>query len=362
MININPFTPNFGQIPLHIAGRDIIISDIMRALDAPSGNPAQTSILVGSRGTGKTALLSYFAEQAQAKGWLSVNVNCVPGVQEDILERTIHASEEFLPAKARKHIKSLKLGNILTVDLDSEASTEGNWRTKMTAILDELNKLNKGLFITIDEISPDLDEMIQIASVYQLWLREGRKVSLLMAGLPSGIFSLINSKSVSFLRRASQYTLERIPDHEIEKAFIDTLDDSEKTVTQDALPVVVNAIAGFPYMLQLVGYRAWEAADDTIDIKASETGIAMAAKDFESRVLIATLQELSDVDRSFLTAMLPDSDISDISDIQCRMSKSSGYISQYRARLLESGVIESRGRGKVAFALPGLREYLIKTQ
>lgn len=35
----NPFTPTFGVIPAHMAGREHIISELIRALEAGPGDP-----------------------------------------------------------------------------------------------------------------------------------------------------------------------------------------------------------------------------------------------------------------------------------------------------------------------------------
>ena len=40
------------------------------------------------------------------------------------------------------------------------------------------------------------------------------------------------------------------------------------------------------------------------------------------------------------------------------MGVSGNYAAQYRRRLIERGVIGPRGRGKVAFELPGMRDFL----
>lgn len=41
----NPFTPTFGVIPAHMAGREHIISELIRALEAGPGDPGLTTIL-----------------------------------------------------------------------------------------------------------------------------------------------------------------------------------------------------------------------------------------------------------------------------------------------------------------------------
>ena len=82
--------------------------------------------------------------------------------------------------------------------------------------------------------------MIEIASVYQLLLREKRKIELLMAGLPSEVSTLLNDRSVSFLRRASQYELGRVEDYEIEDAFCKTIEDSGKKIDEEALQKTIE--------------------------------------------------------------------------------------------------------------------------
>lgn len=96
----------------------------------------------------------------------------------------------------------------------------------------------------------------------------------------------------------------------------------------------------------------------SITAEDMEAGIALARNDLEQRVLAPTYRELSNSDVAFLEAMLPDEGTSSIADVAKRMGVSSNYASQYRSRLIEQGVIGSRGRGKVAFDMPFFREYV----
>ena len=76
----NPFTPNFGQVPVVLAGRDQLIDEVSQAFDNAPGDPSLTSILIGARGTGKTALLSLLAGEDRSRGWLVVNAPCNEGM------------------------------------------------------------------------------------------------------------------------------------------------------------------------------------------------------------------------------------------------------------------------------------------
>ena len=66
---INPFTPGFGQVPAYLAGREYLLNEIKTALASPSFSPDLTTLFIGARGTGKTALLSYLSEYASGVGW-----------------------------------------------------------------------------------------------------------------------------------------------------------------------------------------------------------------------------------------------------------------------------------------------------
>lgn len=90
-----------------------------------------------------------------------------------------------------------------------------------------------------------------------------------------------------------------------------------------------------------------------------QRGVALAQGDLDQRVLEPTFYELSDGDLAFLRAMLEDQDVSLVADIAQRMGVASNYASQYRARLVEQGIIGTRGRGKIAFDMPNFKEFLL---
>ncbi|MBQ9015438.1 MAG: ATP-binding protein [Firmicutes bacterium] len=359
-MTVNPFTPTFGEIPLHLAGRDREINDILYVLDGAVSAPSRTAIFVGARGCGKTALLTYLGREAEARGWICVNVGCVKGMREDIFQQTAAAIEELFPQEEEIHITGFSLGQLVSVDWEKDKRYLPNWRTRMTRLLEVLEEHDVGLVITVDEVNPNLEELILLASDYQLFIRESRKVSLLMAGLPAKVSALLNDPNTTFLRRASQYTLDPVADEEVKIAFLRTIEDSGKLIESSALEDAVRSIAGFPYMMQLIGFRSWQLTGSREMIRAEDVqeGIKLAKSDFKERVLKNTVRDLSDVDLEFLEAMLADDGPSRLSDIRDRMGKSEKYAARYRMRLIEFGIIESAGRGKIRFAIPGLREYI----
>lgn len=358
----NPFTPTFGVVPPFMAGRTYVIEDILNALDSGPGDPNLATIFIGARGTGKTALLSYLAAEANAHGWLSVNVVAGRNMREDIYQQTKSAAKEFVETCENPRLKGLTIGQVFGLEWEGAPREELNWRSRMNGLFEGLEAYGIGLLITIDEVSASLDEMIEFASTYQLFVRENKRVGLLMAGLPHQVSTLLRNESVSFLRRCVQHRLSGVEDAEVSDALWRTIQSGGRTVSPEALDRMVGEIGGFPFMMQLVGYRVWGVSPNMreISLEDAKRGIVLAQDDLDRRVLDPTYFELSDGDLRFLEAMLEDEGVSAISDIAARMGTTSNYASKYRARLAEQGIIGTRGRGRVAFDMPHFRDYLLQ--
>lgn len=229
----------------------------------------------------------------------------------------------------------------------------------MDDILDALAECDTGLLVTIDEVNPSVDEMATLVAAFQHFLDEGKKVALIMAGLPYAVTSLLSGKSTSFLRRAARYELQALSDYEVEEALMRTMRDGGKNFEPDALEAAVNAVKGFPFMLQLVGYRVWRMAgdSDTVDVSIVNAAASVARKELDQRVYEAVWFELSEADKSFLLAMVEDPTITRQADLAGRLNKPSGHVSRYKKRLMQQGIIQERSRGLLEFCLPGFKEY-----
>ena len=357
---VNPFTPTFGIIPPYLAGRNKIMQEMVRAFENGIGDPNLSGLFVGPRGCGKTALLSSIGREAMQHGWIAVNVAAGDGMLDDIIQQTYRVASEYVSSKSPKKLSGLSIGNIIGFNWDDDGSDKANWRTKITALLEELNKNNIGLLINVDEVRADAQEMLTLASTYQLLLTDGMKVALIMAGLPAQVDDLVSNEQISFLRRAKRRYLGLIPDFEIETAFRKTIDDAGKKIESDAMKLAVEASGGYAYMMQLVGYSIWNESGDRkkITVQDAEYGIHVANEDFREGVLRSTVRELSKGDIAFLKAMLKDGQESRLADISRRLNKKGGYASTYKSRLLRAGIIEETEGGLLRIAIPGLRGYL----
>lgn len=358
MVN-NPFIPAFGELPGYLAGRQDALEQLRNAFESDMRSPQLCSLISGPRGSGKTTMLVQVAELAKEQGWLAVRVTTQPGMLEEIYDTTCNYAQHLAQIQQRMRVKQISFGSLFGIELEHEAFRELSWRTRIENVLKVLTEEDVGLLLLVDEVTPQSPEMIQLAATYQVLSCEGYKVALAMAGLPGNVSALFVDESVSFLRRAWHYHIGNVSHKETCTAFRKPIVDAGRVINDDALEQVARASMGFPYMIQLVGYYVWELSgeDSAITLEHAQRGIEKAMEHMKVGVYEGSYQELSDGDKRFLIAMLPDEEESSLADISQRMAVKSNYASRYKARLLEQGIIGEYGRNRFRFEIPGFREY-----
>jgi hypothetical protein len=124
---------------------------------------------------------------------------------------------------------------------------------------------------------------------------------------------------------------------------------------------VIEAIDGFPFMMQLVGYHAWEnCTSGVMQHDDFANGIALANRDMKNEVLAASWKSASAKDREFLAAMAVSEAPVTLTGLAERLGVSNSYAGQYKYRRLEQGLIEEPSVGELNFALPALREFVLE--
>lgn len=359
-ITRNPFTPTFGMVPAYLAGREGVLAEMARAFENGLGDPNLSTVVIGPRGSGKTALLACIGDEARRAGWVVVDTVAARDMLEDILQRATEESAAVVESESKRHLTGVNVGQLLGVEWVVDDPGPANWRTRMSALLSRLADRDVGLLITVDEIDPAVDELVQLVSLYQLFVRERRQVGLVMAGLPKNATDLMDDRRITFLRRARKRHLGRVADAEIERAYRQSFESTGKHLPDDLLAQLVEAADGFPYMMQLAGYNVWAESAGAAAVSAAhvERGLAAAREEFVESALRSTVRDMSRGDLAFARAMLPDAGPSSISEVAARMGKGANYASTYKARLLKQGVLAECEGKRFTFAIPLLREFL----
>ncbi|GHU65289.1 ATPase AAA [Clostridia bacterium] len=354
----NPFTPTYGSVPPLFAGRREIIRQIIFGIENGPGDPNRSTVITGARGTGKTALLHQIAVEALEYGFISVYANSNSVLLDEILRRLEKEASEFIERENKAKISEV---NISGFGIKIEYSDQKkSWEENLENIIEQLTAMNIGVLFEIDEVRGGDEQIRRFASLFQTFITARKNVCLIMAGLPHNIDNLFKDKVISFIRRSRKQELGLIDMSEVFYTLRETIETEGKTIDADALKIMTEETAGFPYLIQLIGYEVWQVSGDKKNIrrKDAEDGIRNAQRYIVSSVIELTLNDLSDKDREFLVAVSQLDTPADMSLIAQKLNVDSRYISQYRLRLIKEGVITSVKRGFVDFVLPQFRKYL----
>ncbi|AKK03430.1 ATP-binding protein [Corynebacterium epidermidicanis] len=366
-MNFNPFTPTFGTSPSHPVGREEIIADFRTSLHQGPGAPSRAMLLVGTRGVGKTVLLNELEDTAREEGWLVVSETALPGL-------TTRLNDEHLPALLASldpHPTTRRITGITAPaglgGIRSEVSPKHEPKRGIRGQLTTAAGLvNHGILITVDEIGrATVEELAELMAVIQHLFRERANVAIAAAGLPEEVAALLDHPGITFLRRANRRILGAVRREDAERGLADPVTTAGAHWEDSALRAAVEATHGYPFLIQLIGYHAWNAAGGVsdgdavaIDGAAAGNAIERAAVELGNLVIEPTLARCTALERAFLEAMALDDGDSRLADLITRLEKSPDTVSQYRRRLLDRYIIVATGHGLVRFAIPGMREYL----
>ncbi len=357
----NPFRPTAGAEPPQLVGRAGVLDEFAYGLRIRSGAPGLLTIFTGARGIGKTVMLGEAEAAARARGWVVVSETATRGFLGRIGESMRSVAEEIGDGPAGRRLTGISAaGFSITTQLPPEQ--QAGWRQIGEQLLHLLDEQGTGLAITLDEIhGADRDELAQLAASVQHFIRDGLPIALVFAGLPASVSDLLNEGVATFLRRADRIDLHAAAIDEVEISYRQTFAGLTHPIDPALIRIAAESTGGYPFLIQLVGYHIWQLAEATdAPLTAGDVDIALAAAHRRNtRVVIdASLSTVSPKDLDFLRAMSEDDAPATTADIGRRLGDRKNTIGNYRARLIDAGLVQPAGRGRLDFAIPGLREHL----
>jgi hypothetical protein len=337
---------------------------------------------------GKTAVLAELAAQSRERGQWVVELEASRGGNAILLLlrdlRALlwdHDRDRRVGAYARRALAVLSSFAIshanlqLTVRVDAAdgRADTGDLATDLGDVLvaacETAAVADAGLLICVDEIQtmPPAQMAPLFVALQRLARHEftpGRLPPILavLAGLPG---------SRAAMRRASSTYAERVREHELgllgegaaTEALVVPAEQRRVRYEPRGLATVVQGAGGYPFFVQLMGYEAWNAAADrgarsVINDEDAAIGVARgrleAVRLYESR-----LTEVPDTERRYLDAVASlDEGERRSAAVASVLGGTSEEWAWARQRLIERGLLRAAGRGRIAFALPGLAEYL----
>lgn len=383
---LNPYSPGAGLRPRELAGRgrEIEDFDVLRAR-AERGLASRSIVMTGLRGVGKTVLLNALADRARGDGWIVAKVEADVGTggrpfREQVARSLNRALREASGSwgvgdKVRRALSTFKSFSLRTdpsggmsigieVDPERGRADTGSLETDLTDLALDLSAaatdLGAGVALFIDEMQDLTDP--ESAAICQACHEVGQNSAqfyVVGAGLPS--LPGVLAEARSYAERLFHYwPIGALNDMEATDAL--TVPAAEVGVDWEveAIAMILEPAAGYPYFLQEFGKAAWDFAPGPMITRVdAEIAIREGTENLDHGFFRSRWERATPAERDYMRAMADDSDgPSQSGEIAGRLNKKVGAVGPARAKLIHKGLVFAPDHGVIAFTVPGMADFI----
>lgn len=380
----NPYAPGAGTQPPELVGRDELLETVRIAIARVRiGNPAQSVMMLGLRGVGKTVLLDRMRDHAETTGVQTLRIEAkekgslpailVPQLRQALLRLSRNENARDLAQRALRGLagfaKALKVkyGDIeVGFDFDPEPglADNGDLEHDLQALMEAAGKAaakgDTALAIFIDELQyvPE-DQLAALITAMHRCAQRRSPVLLVGAGLPQLRGRMGEAKS--YAERLFTYpTVGPLTPTDARSAIEKPANEQDVEVERRATELIIQKTEGYPYFIQEWGKHAWDVADRS---PITERDVHQAAT-----LTIAALDEsffrvrfdrLTPAEKVYLRAMAelgPGPHRS--GDIAALLSMEVSALGPRRNNLISKGMIWSPNHGDTAFTVPLFDQFM----
>lgn len=384
---LNPYQPGAGRRPPEIAGRDRQISTFQTALlRSEAGMGERSVVLSGLRGVGKTVLLNEFASMAERRSWITAKVEATAGVSVlGLLTQSLYRSLRVTAGRegAGRIMRVLQVFRSFQLKVDPTGTysfgvdvaplagraDSGNPGLDLTELLEELGDatraLGHGTLILVDEMQDVAPDELAIINAAVHAVGQGRDplpVLVVGAGLPS--LPEVLSSVTSYAERLYAYTtLGKLDRADAHAALVKPAAELGVDWTAAALAAVDAFAGGYPYFLQTAGKYTWDyAAVSPITAEDVAVALAEARREIDQGLYQARWQRATPQQQSLMAvlASLAGDDSAAMADVATAMGRRRSQLSVARDQLIRRGLVYAPQRGRLAFTVPGMADYVLR--
>ncbi len=336
----NPYSLVFGMEPSQYISRISKTEEVTKALEE---GDQRLFMVTGVRGSGKTVFMSEIRDYFDAKkDWVAIELSTERNMLEGIVHKLTSSSQLADMFKAAKINLSLLGFGIEISGVDPVTDIE----VALERLLETLKKNKKNLLVVFDE-AVDNAYVREMASVFQILIRDKLPINLLMTGLYENIDDLQNEKNLTFLHRAPKLHLGPLSIGTMAANYRKNL-----KVDYDDSVRLAQITKGYPYAFQVLGHAMCENGNN------EEEAIVTLKQYLEEYVYDKIWSELSEKDRMILWG-ISKAETKKISEVRELTDMKSNEFAPYKRRLVRKGVIADID-GYAKTTLPLFEEYIIE--
>ena len=370
----NPFKPTAGKMPPILIGRQSIIDDFKEGLENGAGAPGRLMLITGQRGYGKTVMLTELGRVAKDAGWEVISETASEGMCDRLVSALVRPGMKLRGVNVQP---SIGVPGILNARLGGASFSVDQIALTLREVVNQrLAKMprGKGIVFTIDEAqAASMADMVALATTIQHVIRDEdmrdvsdsdkHGVAFVFAALPSLMDELLHERVLTFLRRSVQHDLGLVAYPDVRSAYIEVVREGGLAIDSEVAELAAEASDGYPYMIQLVGYYMWRAAEVRGSKEIEEADVIQGKKDalvlLDDAVCAPLFDGLTAAQKLFVKAVAKEApQPAKVSEIANRAHRSASWVSKYRASLIKERVVESAGYGLVRLSASHLAEYV----
>lgn len=383
--HLNPYTPNAGARPQVLVGRgaeldtfDVLLSRLAE------GRTAQSLVVVGLRGVGKTVLLGECRQRTLDQRWHAIDVEVSKWDDGQFratlareARRVLHAigargrwSE--LTRRAAGMLKSFTLGvdpdGRLTVGLEGGPvagyADSGALDADLTDLLVGLGEAaldqRTGVVLLLDEIHfLDRMQMEALIAALHKTVQRALPITAAAAGLPQ-VHELVG-RAKTYAERLFKFPeIGSLDEADAARALREPAARQGVLFSDAALRRGLDFSEGYPYYLQEFGEAAWDvAAGGEITERDADRAVPAVEEKLDSGFFRVRLERTTELQRAYLRAMAelgPEPQrASQVAGLLARTSQQCGPT---RKQLIDKGLLYTTDHGYAAFTVPRFDHFL----
>lgn len=338
----NPYTILFGKEPIQNIHRIKEENEIINSF-TDEVRTQQAYMIAGVRGSGKTVFMSDVTRRiAKEPGWKIVELSSEGSVLEKFASAL--AAEDNLAKIFQSAAINL---SFFGFGLEVKGSAPiTSIEVALTKMLESIEKHGQRVLVTIDEVIRS-DGMREFASAFQLFVRKGLPIYLLMTGLYENIEELQNEKNLTFLYRMPRIHMLPLNINQVYQNYMTTLGTDRETAVQMA-----KMTRGYPYAFQVLGYLTWQN-----EKKLDHTIAPLLGQYLEEYSYDIIWQRLSEKDKEVAYGIAR-SRTGQTAEVREILGMQPNQFNPYRKRLIKKGLVNGEKRGFVKFTLPYFEQYV----
>jgi AAA ATPase domain len=360
-----------------LAGRQATLENVAIALDRiRNGRHAQSAILIGLRGVGKTVLLNRMRRAAEGEGMIAVPIEApegqslpamlVPALRTALLkldrgQAAMTFAKRGLGALAR-FVKVFKLsyGELeASIDLgEIGVADNGDLESDLSDLINlggaAAAERGTAMVLFIDELQyvPEHELAALITALHRA-RQNDQPITLVAAGLPQLAGQM--GKAKSYAERLFLFTsIGPLNQADATSAIVHPIEAEDCSIEPDAVTKILEVTKGYPYFLQEWGKQCWDAANQC-PITAYDVDLAYptAIAALDDSFFRVRFDRMTPSEKRYLRAMadLGEGPYSSTS-IAEHMNRKPSSFGPVRASLVAKGMIYTPGYGETAFTVP----------